>query len=198
MLRPAAVVVIAGVVLCAAIGLAGLAGRGSSEPPVVEVPARWNTSSAQSIDALRSAPLTFVGDVQGLREQQAAGAAGSDAPLPVSLFDVRVVGSWSGGLAPGETVIIQQAGGEVTRRDGKTAMVLLEGDQRLVAGNRYLFIVPQGAEVGGRIITQPFNRLEVTDDGLAPLRQWAHLDALASLSGRSAGEAQRTLGGRSR
>jgi hypothetical protein len=199
MLRAFLVALIVTFVTSAALALAHFSRSGGENAlPVVEVPARWNTSSAQSVASLRETPLRFIGEVLALREQRAAGATGSTASLPVTLFDVRVMESLAGGLAAGDAVVVQQAGGEVTLSGGRRAVVVLEGDRPLEPGARYLFFVPASALVNGRIITQPFNRLELTNSGLQPLTAWQHLDGLAELSGSSTGEAQRALDGASR
>ena len=185
----------------------------AEELPVAEIPTRWATANARDLNALiASSGTVFVGEVTGLREQRTAelgdpsGAGGSasgtnpgkegagrrQASIPISVFEVTVVRSLAGGLAEGETAALEQLGGVITRADGTRARVMLEGDEPLTIGARYLIFATVRAD--GVLTSAPFGRFKVSDGGsVAPLDGWSGLPVARQLDGVSVDEAAREV-----
>jgi hypothetical protein len=178
--------------------------------PLVKVHVRWATGNAQSLPALvQSSNVVFAGEVTGLQGQRVrefSASSNSDSSFardggaapegglqfPISVFEVRVDQSIVGGLAEGSTVAIQQAGGVTRRSDGSNVKVVLEGDEPLEAGRRYLFFATMGPD--GTLSAPPFARLEIGVKGaLEPVAGWDQLGALQRLSNVSIHEAEREI-----
>lgn len=162
----------------------------SAQPRTVEIPVRWASGNAADLGSLlRSNPVAFVGTVVRLKEQRdvslsEASLTGARSPsFPVSFFEVRVDEAWSQGVEPGSTVIVQQAGGVASGPDGDVRYVL-DADEPLEAGAAYLFFASESPIEASALVTSPYARLELSDDGqLQPLSQWSHLKGLQAVAG---------------
>jgi hypothetical protein len=152
-------------------------------PPVAEVPARWNTSSAVDVGTLaRSTGTVFVGEVAAKAGQRQV------SRFPVSTFSVAVTEPISGGLAIGDVVAVEQPGGNTQSSDGRTVLVALEGDRPISVGATYLFFATLRED--GVYTTSPFARFDIGAEGrVSAPRPWVHLGAAAALDGAMAADA---------
>jgi hypothetical protein len=196
-------------VLGAALGalvLLALAGCGSSGGggdgverdadglPVARVSARYATALAAGADTLAAAmDVTFAGEVIGTAEQrEVALGQGSEAPLPVSVFLVRVDAS-SGAPAVGSTVRLEQLGGvtESAASDAGKVRVILDRDTPIAVGQSYVFVARQdGPETYS---AAPFARFPVEDGLIVAPEGWAETGASRELSGATVAEAMEAL-----
>jgi hypothetical protein len=173
------------------------------ELPTIAMPARWATGDADRLDSLiASADAVFRGKVVALKGQRTTlsqpggGEPGAPAPrfadTPVSQFEVSVESVLSGNLTPGTAVILEQLGGVEIRQDGTQVRIMLEGDEPIEAGQTYLFFGT--FQEDGTIVAAPFGRMKVQPDGsLVAEAGWGHLGALAELSRRNLGDAERQI-----
>ena len=110
------------------------------------------------------------------------------ASFPISVFQVKVVRSIVGDLTVGQSVALEQPGGLITRTDGSRARIVLEGDEPIQVGTRYLMFTYVRAD--GTLASSPFGRFIVGNDGsIAPLGKWASLPVARQLDGASVEEA---------
>jgi hypothetical protein len=179
---------------------------------VVEIPTRWATANAQDMKTLlASSDAVFVGEVAGLIEQRNVEFGGptsaADAPpaanpgkdavarrasVPISVFQVTIVRSIAGGLTEGQKASVEQPGGVITRSDGSQAQVVLDGDELLTPGTKYLFFA--SVKGNGALTSAPFARFTVRDgESLAPLDGWSGLPVARQLNDRSVDEAADTV-----
>jgi hypothetical protein len=185
----------------------------TADAPVVEIPTRWASANARDMKTLiASTGTVFVGEVTGLSEQRTAqlggptsagdaspgdnpGDAGTgrrQASIPISVFEVTVVRSLAGGLAEGQTATLEQPGGVITRTDGSQARIILDGDEALTIGTRYLFFASVRGD--GVMTSAPFARFTVRDDGsIAPLSEWSGLPVASQLTGVGLDDAAREV-----
>ncbi len=173
------------------------------ELPVVEVHALWAWGDAENLGTLTaSADVVFRGRVIALKGQspaipQAGGAeAGGPGPrwadFPVSQFEVHVEKVISGTLNPGSTVIFEQAGGVQTRPDGSQVRLVLERDELVAVGEKYLFFAKIRED--GVLEAAPFARMKVSADGrLSAGAGWQQLGALQHLSRLRLEDAERDI-----
>ncbi len=152
--------------------------------PVVEVPALW--APIDDLPALvASADVIFVGEVTAQKQQRDGGPKGHEGPLgrgyPVSVFEVTVERVVAGDLSAGEVVAFQQAGGLLTTTDGSTIRIVLEHEEPIKVGERYLLFASQ--QENGAFATAPFGRMRVKGaDTLTALDDWKHLKGLEKLA----------------
>jgi len=168
------------------------------EIPTVEVQTRWAYGNANDLQSLiGSSDEVFVGSVTRVLGQ----SEGEQAPrmnngrrgLPLTSFEVTVKSAQIGSLTPGDTVVIEQAGGITEVSGGSRVSIVLEGDKLLENGAEYLFFADRKAN--GNLTVPPFGRLQVGGDGsLEPLAAWSRLGALRQLSGLSASGAAARIG----
>ena len=115
-------------------------------------------------------------------------APGRQASVPISQFTVTVVRSLAGDLIAGQSVVLEQPGGVITRADGSQAQVVLGGDEPIQTGQTYLFFASSRAD---RVLTSsPFGRFAVQDDGsLAAPSHFSEVPVARQLAGLSVDEA---------
>jgi hypothetical protein len=173
----------------------GAAGRGLD---VVEIPARWSTATASSVEALAaSSDAVFVGRVVRPLPQRSEtlpgrGNGGAGAEIPVSAFDVTVEAAMKGAAAAGASVVVEQPGGTRQGNDGDF-VVLLEGDELIQPGRSYLFFAVQ--KENGALTAAPFGRFEVAADGtVSGLPEW-QTPAARTLVGQPVSAAASLIGG---
>jgi hypothetical protein len=171
--------------------------------PEIEMPAAWAYGDAEDLATLTaSADVIFRGKVVALKDQHPAlpqtSGAGAGAPtprwanLPISQFDVRVEKVVSGGLNPGTTVTFEQVGGVQTRPDGTQVRLILEQDELLEVGEKYLFFAKVRED--GVLEVAPFARMKVSNDGrLSAGKGWGQLKALEQLSRMNVDSAEREI-----
>lgn len=164
----------------------------STDPETIEIPTRWASGNAADLRTLvQNSDQVFLGRVSRVVGQSEPELPGADIKRqlpPMTSFEVTVSSTMAGTLAPGATVVIEQAGGTIATSDGRRAVVVLEGDTLLEDGAEYLFFASRKSN--GNLTAPPFGRLQVTADGsLVPLDAWSELGALKQLSGLSAAAA---------
>jgi hypothetical protein len=162
----------------------------------VEVPTRWATAHAESVEALTQfADEVFVGRVARLPEQREV-TIGSGLPenstrqptFPLSRYEVTVEEAVLGSLAAGSVAVMEQVGGLVANDGGPGQRVVLEGDEPLEPGATYLFFANEKSN--GSYSSAPFARLRVgSGQDLSVPAVWSHLPALQALSGSTVGQA---------
>jgi hypothetical protein len=97
----------------------------------------------------------------------------------------------------GDTVIVGQAGGiwkgEAHQEAGNA--LLRVGQRYLLDIHKYSFFEPESTRVNGYLLTKPFGQFEVGEnDRLRPKdEEWAHLPAVAELTGLTVEDAQARL-----
>jgi hypothetical protein len=155
------------------------------------MPARWAWGDAARLDTLtKSADVVFSGTVVRV-EQRTVGTAsgGGDASgqaprfldLPLSEFELHVESVVSGNLTAGSAIVLQQLGGVETRPDGTQVRIMLNGDDPLRVGEKYLLFA--SFQKDGSMTAPPFGRMKVRADGsLVAEEGWGHLGALKELS----------------
>jgi hypothetical protein len=172
-------------------------GEGSDVPesranlPVVEVPARWASAHASSLDSLiDNTGTVFVGKVTrslGQREADVGSGAPSKAKFPISSFEIRVISPLRNGGRQGDLVVVEQPGGVVDQPSGKVVAVL-EGDEPLAVGKTYLFF--STTKESGALTSPPFGRFEMGNDGRAQaLKSWGGSGVARALEGLTVSEA---------
>jgi hypothetical protein len=174
----------------------------SDSAPIVGVPARGAAANARDVQTLvQTTDAVFVGEVTALsgQRQERLGPAANEgassnrpekpavrraATFPISVYEVLVRNSLDGPFVAGSQVVIEQLGGLTTRADGSQANIILEGDELLAVGRKYLFFA--SVQPDGIVTSAPFARFSVSSDGsIAPLEAWAHLPAAQHLAGMS-------------
>jgi hypothetical protein len=153
--------------------------------PEIEIPARWASAQATSVQTLVDATgIVFVGTVTSDlgTVERAPGQSDLKAKVPVSSFETRVESSIVGNLAPGAVVTIEQLGGTAQTETGD-AVVQLEKDEMLEVGVRYLFFA--GAKESGALSSPPFGRFRIEDGRIAPLDDWLDTPVARGLAGES-------------
>jgi hypothetical protein len=173
------------------------------ELPTIELPSLWDAGSADRLGTLiGSADVVFRGNIVTLKGQRTAlsqpGGAESGAPrprwgdMPVSQFEVLVESVVSGSITPGTSVTLEQLGGVQTGPDGTRVRLMLEGDEPIEVGQTYLLF--GSFQDDGSLVVAPFGRMKVGPHGsLAAEPGWEHLGALADLSRRNLGDAERQI-----
>lgn len=171
---------------------------------IVTVPTRWATAIAQNLSTLTaSSDAVFTGRVLRLKEQRQEqfspasvvnpspvdGKPSRQAPtFPISTYEVLVEEHASGWeTAPPSLVLIEQGGGVVEQADGSRIRLVLDGDEPLETGQRYLFFALR--KENGTFSAAPFARLAVEGERLEPGQRWSALGAMKALSGKSVAEA---------
>lgn len=174
-----------------------------SSPPVIEIPARWASADASSIDVLSNASdMVILGRVTRLASQQNEALAPNSAPavpvpgkparestgttIPISTFEVTVTDVLSGSAAAGDTVTVEQLGGVIADADGKPALIVLENDKRIEIGTTYLFFLKRGTD--GTLTSAPFGRFVLSDTGFAAMPAWQSTGAASEIARSSAAE----------
>jgi len=175
---------------------------GGEQLPAVMLPARWAWGDAEQLNTLiGSADVVFRGHVAALKSQrpltprppgaEAGGAAPRWADMPVSRFEVRIERVVAGNLTAA-TAFFEQLGGVETRPDGTQVRIMLNGDQPIEVGETYLFF--GSFQEDGSIVAPPFGRMHVRPNGgLVAEAGWEDLGALAELSRRNLGDAERQI-----
>lgn len=179
------------VLLMVACGSSGKEPSGASDPDVEVIGTRWATAEAANVRALvASSEAVFVARVtQELPQRTETLPGPADRPVesrtfPISRYEAVVESSVSGSVAPGTTVVIEQAGGE---DPGDGHLVMLEGDELITPGT-YVFFATQ--KENGSWTSAPYGRLEVTGDGsLEAAEEWQSLPASEALDGTGLTEA---------
>jgi hypothetical protein len=193
-------------------------GNGSGESPsdvqdipTIEIGTRWAVANyAQPKAVVDSSTAVFVGEVlrqESQRLEQIAGQrlggslhSSADKPrvdsspltIPVSEYSVRVLSELKGGVQPGSTVIVAQAGG-ITEREGGPIRVHLESDELLEPGQTFLFFA-KARETKPGYSTSPLARLRLDGTGrLETLPEWKDLAGLQPFRGKTPAEAARIV-----
>jgi hypothetical protein len=184
------------------------AGNDSGQPqiadiPEIEIPAAWAYGDAEDLRTLTaSADVVFRGKVVALKDQHpaipqptGAGATGPAprwADFPISQFEVRVEKVVKGAVNPGTSVTFEQTGGVQTRPDGTQVRLILEQDELLQVGEKYLFFAKVRED--GVLEAAPFARMKVGGDGrLSAGKGWDQLKALEQLSRMNVDSAEREI-----
>jgi len=162
----------------------------SDEIPVVRVSAQWAAGPATDVALLlETYPTVLVGPVDK-RIGQSDGDLTSGLEqlnafpeLPVTFFDVTVEVALSNDISVGDSLTVQQAGGIVTLASGQNARLLLEQDEALVVGNKYMFFLTPSPIDENVLVTSPFARLSMSGDGrFEPLPGWENMAAMSTLA----------------
>jgi hypothetical protein len=162
----------------------------SSSPEVIEIPTRWASGNAATLASLTAiSDEVFIGRVEALQEvselpMAAGGADRGPRPdtFPVSRYSVSVERPVQGTLAAGDTVTIEQAGGPSTQPDGTPVILVLEADDPLAPGSRYLFFAQR--KENGSFASPPFGRLLLgPGNTLDASQRWSQLGAMQELAG---------------
>jgi len=175
----------------------------AGELPEIEIHAAWAWGDAEDLATLAaSADTVFRGKVVAFKGQhpalspsentQAGGPVPRWADFPISQFEVRVEKVVTGPLQPGSTVTFEQAGGVQTRPDGTAVKLVLEQDELVEPGEKYLFFAKIRED--GVLEAAPFARMKVSDDAqLSAGKGWGNLKALQQLSRLDVDRAEREI-----
>ncbi len=177
---------------CSSAGGADGTERDADGLPLARIAARYATAMANDAETLgASMDATFAGEVIGTGEdREVLMGSGREAPLPISVFLVRVEAS-AGEPAVGSVIKVEQFGGLTS--DGRMR-VLLARDTAMSVGDRYVFVARQdGPETYS---ASAFSRFPIEDGVVRAPAGWEATGASRALAGTTPAVAIEKLAGR--